>query len=69
MTTDAAIPLRRLELGRNARIVSIRADGELGRRIRDMGLIPGETVQVTGRAPPARPGKPAPARLYAFVAQ
>ena len=51
MTTDAAIPLRRLELGRKARIVSIRANGELGRRIRDMGLVPGEEVQVTGRAP------------------
>lgn len=51
MTTEAAIPLRRLEVGRNARIVSIRANGELGRRIRDMGLVPGETVQVPGRAP------------------
>jgi len=50
MTTDA-IPLRQLELGRKARIVSIRANGELGRRIRDMGLVPGEEIQVTGRAP------------------
>jgi ferrous iron transport protein A len=51
MTTDAAIPLRKLGLGCKARIVSIRANGELGRRIRDMGLVPGEKIQVTGRAP------------------
>ena len=51
MNPDAAIPLRRLGLGCKARIVSIRANGELGRRIRDMGLVPGEEVQVTGRAP------------------
>ena len=51
LTPEGAIPLRRLEVGRNARIISIYAGGELGRRIRDMGLVPGETVQVTGRAP------------------
>jgi ferrous iron transport protein A len=46
-----AIPLRQLGLGCKARIVSICANGELGRRIRDMGLVPGEEVQITGRAP------------------
>jgi len=51
MTTDSTISLRQLGLGCKARIVSIRANGELGRRIRDMGLVPGEEVQVTGRAP------------------
>ena len=51
MTSDASIPLRQLGLGRKARIVCIRAKGELGRRIRDMGLVPGEEVLVTGRAP------------------
>ena len=51
MTTHAAIPLRQLGLGCKARIVSIRAGGELGRRIRDMGLVPGEEVHVIGRAP------------------
>lgn len=45
------IPLRRLEMGSTARIVSISARGELGRRIRDMGLVPGEVVELTGRAP------------------
>ena len=45
------IPLHQLALGRKARIVSIRANGELGRRIRDMGLVPGEEIHVSGRAP------------------
>ena len=51
VTTDAAIPLRQLGLGCKARIVSIRVRGELGRRIRDIGLVPVAEVQVTGRAP------------------
>ena len=51
MAADAVITLRQLGLGCRARIVSIGANGELGRRIRDMGLVPGEEVQVTGRAP------------------
>jgi ferrous iron transport protein A len=29
----------------------VTATGELGRRIRDMGLIPGTTLKVIGRAP------------------
>ena len=44
-------PLRKLEVGQKARIASVRAEGELGRRIRDMGLIPGTEVEVVGRAP------------------
>ena len=35
------INLRQLSLGQKASIVKIDAEGELGRRIRDMGLIPG----------------------------
>ena len=34
-----------------AKIVSLKASGELGRRIRDMGLLPGVEIQVLGRAP------------------
>lgn len=44
-------PLRKLEVGQKARIASVRAEGDLGRRIRDMGLIPGTEVEVVGRAP------------------
>lgn len=32
-------------------IKTIAAQGELGRRIRDMGLVPGTEVRVIGRAP------------------
>jgi len=32
-------------------ISKITAQGELGRRIRDMGLVPGISVEVKGRAP------------------
>jgi ferrous iron transport protein A len=32
-------------------IDSISASGELGRRIRDMGLVPGTQVTIMGRAP------------------
>lgn len=45
------IPLRNLPKHQPARIVAVRADGELGRRIRDMGLVPGAEVEVMGRAP------------------
>lgn len=45
------LPLRELKVGQKARIYTVSASGELGRRIRDMGLIPGAEVEITGRAP------------------
>ncbi len=45
------IGLRHLEVGRKAVIVEVQAQGELGRRIRDMGLVNGAEVEVMGRAP------------------
>jgi ferrous iron transport protein A len=47
----AGISLRRLAVGQRAVIVRILAEGELGRRIRDMGLTPGAEIAVLGRAP------------------
>jgi ferrous iron transport protein A len=32
-------------------VKSVKANGELGRRIRDMGLVPGAEITVQGRAP------------------
>jgi ferrous iron transport protein A len=32
-------------------IAAVKANGELGRRIRDMGLVPGTEIAVCGRAP------------------
>ncbi|MFP4072140.1 MAG: ferrous iron transport protein A [Desulfovibrionales bacterium] len=43
--------LRTLSANQSASIVSVQAGGELGRRIREMGLIPGVTVTLSGRAP------------------
>lgn len=46
-----ARPLRELKENQSATILSISATGELGRRIRDMGLVPGTHITVVGRAP------------------
>ncbi len=43
--------LRKLTERQSAVIAAVKADGELGRRIRDMGLVPGTVVTVCGRAP------------------
>ncbi len=48
---DSYISLRNLKVGQHARVVRVQADGELGRRIRDMGLVPGTEVTIVGRAP------------------
>lgn len=45
------INLRQLKPKQRARIVAVEAGGELGRRIRDMGLVPGTEILVVGRAP------------------
>lgn len=43
--------LRSLKVNEKARICSISASGEISRRLRDMGLVPGTEVKVVGRAP------------------
>lgn len=43
--------LSELGLGQSALVCDIRACGELGRRLRDMGLLPGVRVALTSRAP------------------
>ena len=47
------IGLRQMQAGQKGSIISVDADGELGRRIRDMGLIPGTDVEIVGRDPVA----------------
>ena len=47
----AVVLLRYMSSGQKGTISSVKANGELGRRIRDMGLVPGATVQMEGRAP------------------
>ncbi|MCB2227911.1 MAG: ferrous iron transport protein A [Desulfarculaceae bacterium] len=43
--------LRMLGPGEEAVIDKVTASGELGRRIREMGLVPGTTIKIMGRAP------------------
>lgn len=43
--------LRQAKVDQHLKIKTVSADGELGRRIRDMGLIPGTEFRVIGRAP------------------
>ncbi len=40
-----------MKVNQTGRIVCVKAKGELGRRIRDMGLVPGKQIRVQGRAP------------------
>ncbi|MGD2098150.1 MAG: FeoA family protein [Desulfobacterales bacterium] len=45
------INMRKMMNNQAGTIASIKVGGELGRRIRDMGLIPGTEIKVQGRAP------------------
>lgn len=45
------INLRDMQVDQAGTIASVKASGELGRRIRDMGLVPGKEITVQGRAP------------------
>lgn len=45
------ITLRSMHANQSGIIYSVSATGELGRRIRDMGLVPGTPVTIMGRAP------------------
>jgi ferrous iron transport protein A len=47
----ATILLRHMASGQKGVISKVRAEGELGRRIRDIGLVPGTPIQIRGRAP------------------
>jgi ferrous iron transport protein A len=47
----AIVKLRQMQVNQTGTIVSVKGAGELGRRIRDMGLVPGKEIKVQGRAP------------------
>ncbi|MGA2228857.1 MAG: FeoA family protein [Syntrophobacteraceae bacterium] len=47
----AVVPLRRMAKGQKGIIHRVTASGEIGRRLLDMGLVPGTPFQVQGRAP------------------
>jgi ferrous iron transport protein A len=43
--------LRNMKKNQSGTITAITVGGELGRRIRDMGIVPGTRVTIQGRAP------------------
>jgi ferrous iron transport protein A len=45
------ISLRKMQDNQAGTIASIKVSGELGRRIRDMGLVPGTEFKLQGPAP------------------
>ncbi len=47
----ALVNLRQMLKHQSGTITSVKVGGELGRRIREMGLVPGTEITVQGRAP------------------
>jgi len=45
------LKLRKMKKHQSGTISAVKANGELGRRIRDMGLVPGTEIKIQGRAP------------------
>ncbi|PLX43993.1 MAG: iron transporter FeoA [Desulfobacteraceae bacterium] len=45
------LSMRRMRENQSGIISAVKADGEMGRRIRDMGLVPGTHIKIQGRAP------------------
>ena len=47
----ALINLRKMAIDQSGTIVAVKVGGELGRRIREMGLVPGTEITIKQRAP------------------
>lgn len=45
------IEMRKMNDNQSGTIAAVKAKGEMGRRIRDMGLVPGAQIIIQGRAP------------------
>lgn len=45
------IPMRKMRVEQRGIIKSVTARGELGKRIRDMGVLPGSEFMIIGKAP------------------
>jgi ferrous iron transport protein A len=48
---EMRISIRQMNDNQEGTIASIKVAGDLGRRIRDMGLVPGTEIRIQGRAP------------------
>lgn len=47
----AIVNLRKMAINQSGIIVAVKVGGELGRRIREMGLVPGTEITIKQRAP------------------
>ncbi len=47
----ARLMMRNMDDNQSGTISAVKVSGELGRRLRDMGLVPGTDIKVQGRAP------------------
>ena len=47
----ARVNLRHMRINQSGVITAVKVSGELGRRIREMGLVPGTEITVKQRAP------------------
>lgn len=45
------LSMRKMKENQAGTISAVKVDGEMGRRIRDMGLVPGTHIKIRGRAP------------------
>ncbi len=45
------VNMRKMSDNQSGTIATVKVGGDLGRRIRDMGLIPGTEIKIQGRAP------------------
>ena len=43
--------LRKMSINQSGTIISVKVEGELGQRIREMGLVPGTEITIKQRAP------------------
>jgi ferrous iron transport protein A len=43
--------MRKMHKGQKGLIFQVTASGELGQRVRNMGLVPGTVIQIRGHAP------------------
>ncbi len=45
------VNMRNMRVGQRGLVSTVRAEGQLGRRIRDLGLVAGTEIRIVGRAP------------------
>ncbi len=45
------ISMRKMRVNQKGIVTAVKAEGQLGRRIRDLGLIAGTEIRIVGRAP------------------